>query len=50
MCSCDSGTPCVAHAGTRWAPDYFDPQNDVEGFDPYQPEPVSPAEYEVLDA
>lgn len=28
MCSCDEGTPCQAHRGTRYAPDYFDPQNE----------------------
>jgi len=51
MCSCDSGTPCQAHAGTRWDDAYHLPQNDVLGFDPYntEPEQASPAEYEVLD-
>lgn len=29
MCSCDSGTPCAAHRGTRHDPAYHDPQNEV---------------------
>jgi len=50
VCSCDSGTPCQAHEGTRHDPSYFDPQNDVLGFDEYDRLPDPPAEYEVRDA
>ena len=50
MCACSATFTCSRCRGTRLAADYLDPGNDVLGFDPYEQEPVSPAEYEVVDA
>jgi len=47
MCACGELDPsyvCVTHRDTR-----FDPHSDPDRNDPYETEPQSPAEYEVID-
>ena len=47
MCSCGELDPsyvCVTHRETR-----FDPHSDPDRNDPYEAEPQSPSEYEVVE-
>ena len=51
MCACDATFTCSRCRGSRHAPDYYDEQNDVLCFDPYNAEPDEnrPTEYEVTE-